>query len=52
MFVYRSLMLLWALWLALALLRWLSWGWQCFSKGGVWKRVALRKKEPSEVADQ
>ena len=52
MFVYRSLMLLWALWLAQALLRWLSWGWQCFSEGGVWKRVALRKKEPSEAADR
>ncbi len=42
MFVYRILMLVWALWLVQALLRWLSWGWQCFSKGGLWRKVSLR----------
>lgn len=34
---YRILMLLWALWLASALLGWLAWGWKQFSLGGVWK---------------
>ncbi|GAA5508530.1 hypothetical protein [Novipirellula caenicola] len=29
---YRFLMLVWALWLAAALLRWLAWGWKQFSK--------------------
>jgi hypothetical protein len=52
MFVYRTLMLLWALWLAQALLRWLSWGWQCFNKGGLWKRAVLRKGKPPEAAGQ
>ena len=33
---YRLLMLLWALWLASALLRWLVQGWQAFSHGGRW----------------
>ena len=33
---YRALMLLWALWLAFSLLRWLRWGWNAFSEGGLW----------------
>ncbi len=47
--VYRGLMLVWALWLALALLKWLSWGWNCFSAGGVWRSLQWRKakKEPT-----
>jgi len=40
---YRLLMLFWALWLASALLRWLQWGWQQFSCGGLWRRT--RKPE-------
>ncbi len=39
--VYRVLMLVWALWLALALLRWLRWGWDCFSAGGIWRTVSF-----------
>jgi hypothetical protein len=37
LWVWRGVMLLWALWLAHSLLRWLQWGWQGFSSGGVWK---------------
>jgi hypothetical protein len=37
LWVYRGLMLAWALWLAFALLRWLRWGWDCVSAGGLWK---------------
>lgn len=37
LFVYRGLMLAWALWLAFAVLRWLRWGWTCFSHNGLWK---------------
>jgi hypothetical protein len=33
---YRLFMLLWALWLASALLNWLKQGWQSFSVGGRW----------------
>jgi hypothetical protein len=32
---YRLLMLGWALWLASSLVRWLTWGWGQFSKGGI-----------------
>ncbi len=34
---YRLLMLLWALWLAAALVRWLGWGWGQFSHGGCFR---------------
>jgi hypothetical protein len=44
---YRISMLLWALWLAMALLRWLRWGWDCFTEAGVWKQtVRKQKKKP------
>ncbi|NCY24999.1 MAG: hypothetical protein EBX37_09065 [Alphaproteobacteria bacterium] len=38
-YCYRAFMLAWALWLAFALVRWLQWGWKCFSAGGYWKGV-------------
>jgi hypothetical protein len=43
MFIYRGLMLLWALWLAYCLLKWIKWGYKCFSEGGLWRKVVLRK---------
>jgi hypothetical protein len=42
--VYRLAMLAWALWLAQALLRWMRWGWQCFSSGELWR--PLREERP------
>jgi len=44
--VYRALMLAWALWLAFALLRWLNWGWQCFTSGGIWRRLRAQQADP------
>ncbi|WP_428356747.1 hypothetical protein [Methyloprofundus sp.] len=35
---YRIMMLIWSLWLALSLLNWLKWGWQCFSRNELWKK--------------
>lgn len=35
--VYRIAMLLWALWIASALLGWLRWGYGAFVGGGLWK---------------
>lgn len=43
MLVYRLLMLGWSLWMALALLNWLRWGWSCFALGGIWKNKANLK---------
>jgi hypothetical protein len=34
---YRLLMLLWALWLAASILRWVKWAWGCFSVHGYWQ---------------
>ena len=44
--VYRVLMLAWALWLAFALLRWLRWGWECYSEGGLWFSGAFAWRRP------
>ena len=35
--IYRLLMLAWALWLAVSLLKWLRWGWQCFTATAIWR---------------
>jgi len=40
---YRILMLLWSLWLAISLLNWLKWGWQCFSARGLWKKKLAKE---------
>ncbi|MCA9240911.1 MAG: hypothetical protein KDA37_11960, partial [Planctomycetales bacterium] len=42
---YRLLMLLWALWLASALVRWLRTGWQHFTRGAAWRHG--RRHQPS-----
>jgi hypothetical protein len=54
--VYRFAMLLWAVWLAVALLGWLRWGWAAFAKGGVWRSLPPRPakdavKEPEKAKD-
>ena len=50
--VYRLAMLLWALWLASSLLRWLRWGWSAFVAGGAWKRrpPAVKPEKPARGA--
>ena len=48
MLVFRVLMLVWALWLALSLLKWLSWGWRSFAGGGLWRKTSWKKKKPAE----
>jgi len=37
LWVYKVLILIWALWLSFALLRWLPWVWKCFSNDGYWR---------------
>lgn len=41
--IYRGLMLAWALWLAFALLGWLRFGWANFARDGVWRRVRFAR---------
>ena len=37
LWIYKVLILAWALWLSFALLRWLPWVWRCFSSQGYWR---------------
>ncbi|GAB4210369.1 MAG: hypothetical protein OHK0013_30940 [Sandaracinaceae bacterium] len=41
--VYRVLMFLWALWLAVSLIRWAKWGWEGFREGGLVRFASGRK---------
>jgi hypothetical protein len=45
LFVYRIAMLAWALWLALAMVRWLPWAWASFASGGAWRAWPKREKK-------
>ncbi len=44
---YRLLMLAWALWLAVALLGWLRWGWAALGHGGLWQAKPEKTPIPS-----
>lgn len=44
LWVYKIAMLAWALWLANALIGWLRWGFDAWTRGGYW-----RKREPKPV---
>jgi hypothetical protein len=48
---YRILMLLWALWLATALLRWLMWGWRQLTQGGAWRSLPRSPQTPPVLAE-
>ena len=48
--IYRVAMLLWALWLARALLRWLRWGFYNFGLGGLWKKKPPKVSPPPPPA--
>ncbi|MBT8100381.1 MAG: hypothetical protein KJO82_11550, partial [Gammaproteobacteria bacterium] len=37
MWIYKGLILAWALWLSFALLKWLPWTWQCFAREGFFR---------------
>ena len=43
LWVYRIGMLLWALWLALAVVTWVRWGWTSWTMGGYWQPVGKPK---------
>ena len=52
-FVFKGLMLMWALWLAYPLiLKWLPWGWSCFSEGGLWRKASAQKKKEKEEKEK
>jgi hypothetical protein len=41
LWVYRTIMFVWALWIALALARWLRFAWRAWSAGGTWRGAVL-----------
>lgn len=51
LWVYKIAMLLWALWLANALLGWLRWGFEAWSQGGYWRKGKPGMSEPPPVPE-
>jgi hypothetical protein len=49
LWIYKGLMLAWALWLASALLGWLRAGFASFRKGGVWRAKPPRSPQPART---
>ncbi|HVP28047.1 MAG TPA: hypothetical protein VMW35_02670 [Myxococcota bacterium] len=47
LWVYRGAMLAWALWLAVALMGWLRWGWEQLGVGGYWRRFVRKPRKPA-----
>ena len=43
---YNIMILIWALWLVIYLIKWLKWGWSCFIEGGIWKKRKRKPKTP------
>ena len=41
MWIYKAIILAWALWLSFSLVRWLPWIWKCFSSDGFWRPKAV-----------
>lgn len=50
LWIYRGLMLVWSLWLALKLLSWLKWGWQAFTHEGYWRSDKIQKPDQAGPA--
>lgn len=51
LWVYRMLMLAWALWLAMAILRWLQSAWAAFNTGGLWRATEKLSVQAQENKD-
>lgn len=48
---YRAFMLVWAVWLAFAVLRWARWAWTQLREDGFWKGVTKPVKAPTQKGD-
>ena len=46
--IYKVLILAWALWLSLALVRWLPWVWGRFAARGLWIAKPAEDAAPPE----
>jgi len=52
LWVYKIAMLVWALWLANALIGWLRWGFEAWTQGGYWRKRAPKAGTPPELPEQ
>jgi hypothetical protein len=52
MWVYRAVMFAWALWIALALTRWLRLSWRAWTAGGFWRAGETPAHAPTPVRPQ
>ncbi len=52
MAVYRGLILSWALWIAFAFIKWLRWGWECYSCNGLWRKIEFRRFKTGKKDDK
>jgi hypothetical protein len=52
LWVYKIAMLLWALWLANALIGWLRWGFEAWTREGYWRKREPRAVTPPELPPQ
>jgi hypothetical protein len=48
LWVYRGLMLAWALWLAARLMRWTGWAWRSFGTNGLWRELRRPRTQVPE----
>jgi len=52
MWFYRGLMLLWAIWLASSVLKWVRWAWAQFSTGGLWRAAPPKAEQETPASAQ
>jgi hypothetical protein len=52
MWAYRAAMLAWALWLAMAVLRWMKWALKAWTSGGMWRRLRKPKADAPVPAEE
>jgi hypothetical protein len=50
LWVYRGLMLAWALWLASRLIRWTGWAWRSFGTNGLWREIRRPRVQATAIA--
>ncbi len=48
LWVYRVMMLMWAMWLAMSVLKWIRWGWGALTVGEFW-RAAVKPDEGEQA---
>jgi len=45
---WKAMLLCWSLWLVRSLMRWVPWGWESFTSGGIWRSPEPRPPSPGK----